>query len=107
LPNTAASARRWLFCDTSPLTTLLYSRDLFGRADPELERLATRHYDHVFLCAPDFAFVQDGTRRGEAFRRQQHDEYLRELATRGVPFTLLEGSPQQRVATALRVLAAN
>lgn len=103
----AASAHRWLFCDTSPLTTLLYSRDLFGRADPELERLAAHPYDHAFLCAPDFPFVQDGTRRGDAFRGQQHDEYLRELAARRVPFTLLEGSPQRRVATALRVLAAN
>lgn len=102
----AVSARRWLFCDTSPLTTLLYSHDLFGRADPELECLATRHYDHVFLCAPDFPFVQDGTRRGDAFRQTQHALYVRELEGRGTPFTLLTGSLEQRVAVALQTLAA-
>jgi len=101
----ARHAHRWLVCDTSPLTTLLYCHDLFGRAAPELERLATRHYDHVFLCAPDFPFVQDGTRRDEGFRRRQHGDYVRELAARSVPFTVLEGDPEQRIATALRVLA--
>lgn len=101
------AARRWLVCDTSPLTTLLYCRELFARAEPELERLARRAYDRVFLCAPDFPFVQDGTRRDEAFRQHQHQWYLRELTARGVQFQLLEGSPDQRLAEALRVLAAS
>lgn len=98
-------AHRWLICDTSPLTTLLYCRDLFGHADPELERLAAHRYDHVFLCAPDFPFVQDGTRRDETFRQRQHDWYLRELVARGMPYTVLKGDPLQRSATALRMLA--
>jgi NadR type nicotinamide-nucleotide adenylyltransferase len=37
----AGRANRWLVCDTSPLTTLFYSRHLFGRADP-LTREARR-----------------------------------------------------------------
>lgn len=100
------SARRWLLCDTSPLTTLMYCRDLFGRADPGLERLAARRYDHVFLCAPDFPFVQDGTRRDEAFRQHQHQWYRSELSARGVPFTLLQGPFEQRAAQAVQVLTA-
>lgn len=100
------TAYRWLVCDTSPLTTLLYCRDLFGRAEPELERLARRRYDHVFLCAPDFPFVQDGTRRDEDFRQQQHRWYLRELASRGVACELLAGPFEQRVEKAMRVLGA-
>jgi len=95
-------ARRWLFCDTGPLTTLLYCRDLFGRADGALERLAGHRYDHVFLCAPDFPFVQDGTRRDERFRLAQDRWYRRELAAREVSCEVLEGSVAQRVA---RVLA--
>lgn len=98
-------ARRWLLCDTSPLTTLMYCRDMFGRAEPELERLATRRYDQVFLCAPDFPFVQDGTRRDEAFRQRQHQWYLDELPARGVPFIVLEGPFDQRIARATQVLA--
>lgn len=97
-------ALRWLICDTSPLTTLLYCRDLFGRADPELERLAAHRYDHVFLCAPDFPFVQDGTRRDEAFRQRQHAWYVRELEMRGIAYTLLKGDTWQRLANAQRTL---
>lgn len=91
-------ARRYLFCDTSALTTLFYSREMFGRAEPALERMAQRGYDYVFLCAPDFAFVQDGTRREPAFRQQQHQWYLAELAQRGTPYVLLEGPLELRIA---------
>src|SRR5439155_17477778 len=58
----ASQARRWLFCDTTPLTTLFYAMHLFGHADRQLHDLAQRPYDQVLLCAPDFDFVQDGTR---------------------------------------------
>jgi len=96
--QTAGSANRYLFCDTSPLTTLFYSRHLFGRAKPELERLADRSYDSVILCAPDFPFVQDGTRQDESFRARQHEWYVRAFAERGIPFLLAEGSLACRVA---------
>jgi NadR type nicotinamide-nucleotide adenylyltransferase len=98
-------ANRYLFCDTSPLTTLFYSRHLFGRADPELERLANRSYDLVVLCAPDFPFIQDGTRQDESFRAHQHKWYLRELAERRIPFLLVEGPPERRVKTIVDKLA--
>jgi NadR type nicotinamide-nucleotide adenylyltransferase len=102
----ATHAHRWLFCDTSPLTILLYSRDLFGRADAELERLAAHRYDHVFLCAPDFPFVQDGTRRDDAFRQQQHAAYLHELEASGIAYTLLGGTFEQRIAEVTGLLSA-
>lgn len=102
----AGRARRWLLCDTSPLTTLLYSRFMFGRADPRLEELAERRYDHLLLCAPDFAFVPDGTRQDEAFRGRQHEWYLRELERRGLTFHLVEGGPRRRVEQVLEVLGA-
>jgi HTH-type transcriptional regulator, transcriptional repressor of NAD biosynthesis genes len=89
-------ATRFLFCDTSPLTTLFYSRHLFQRADPKLEQLAGRHYDLVVLCAADFAFVQDGTRQDAAFRERQHAWYVAELARRGVPYLAVTGGLRQR-----------
>ena len=87
----ARKANRFVFCDTSPLTTLFYSIEMFGRADPRLHDLAQRRYDHVFLCAPDFPLVQDGTRRDEAFRRRQHEWYKQELVDREIKHTLLGG----------------
>jgi HTH-type transcriptional repressor of NAD biosynthesis genes len=91
-------ARQFVFCDTSPLTTLFYSLELFGKADPELLIAADRNYDRVVLCSPDFPFVQDGTRGDETFRLRQHEWYLRELSARGVPFFVLGGGFQERIA---------
>ncbi|KQQ31877.1 ATPase [Duganella sp. Leaf126] len=98
-------ATRYLFCDTSTLTTLFYSREMFGRAEPELEHRAGRQYDHVFVCVPDFAFVQDGTRRDDSFRLHQHAWYITELQRRNIAYTLLIGPPPQRIATVLQHLS--
>jgi HTH-type transcriptional repressor of NAD biosynthesis genes len=99
-------AYRFLFCDTSPLTTAFYSHDLFGRVDPELTALAKREYACTVLCAPDFPFVQDGTRRDAEFRRAQHAFYRTELERRGIAYVVAEGTLAQRVdavASALTV----
>lgn len=100
----ARDASRWLFCDTSPLTTAFYSEAMFGQVDEQLLRLASRPYDRIWLCAPDFAFVQDGTRRDLAFRDRQHAWYLAELERRGLPYELLAGSLGQRLARAAALL---
>lgn len=92
----AETADRYLFIDTTPLTTMLYSEYLFGKVDPELVWLSHRRYDRTFLCAPDFNFVQDGTREGNGFRERQHDWYLQKLAARAIPYTLLTGSLEER-----------
>ena len=97
-------ARAFLFCDTSPLTTLFYSRHLFSRAEPLLEELATRAYDHVFLCEADFAFEQDGTRSGVEFQALQQDWYRRELKARGVAFHSLGGSVAERIERVSRLI---
>lgn len=91
------TARGLLFCDTSPLTTLYYSVDLFGKADPELASMAQRRYDLVVLCAPDFPFFQDGTRRDTAFREAQHAWYLEQLEARAIPFHIVHGGVLERV----------
>ncbi|ATE65933.1 AAA family ATPase [Rhizorhabdus dicambivorans] len=102
----AARAKRFLFCDTTPLVTAFYSQALFGRVDPRLAALAERRYDHSLLCAPDFPFVQDGWREDSAFRQQQHDFYEAELVRTGQPFTLIRGPIDARIETALAAIGA-
>ncbi|MCD9088161.1 AAA family ATPase [Stenotrophomonas sp. SY1] len=97
-------ANGWLVCDTSPLTTLLYAQAMFGRADPQLQVLAARGYDLVLLCEPDVPFVQDGTRRDDAFRRWQHAWYLDELEKRAVPYHRLHGDWDARERAALAAM---
>ena len=99
-------AHGWLVCDTSPLTTLVYSLLDHGRAAPELLALARRDYDLILLCAPDFSFVQDGARRDDGFRNEQHLLTLRLLHEFGVPHALVQGDLPARLAQVLPLLTA-
>ena len=101
----AAQARRWLFCDTSPLTTYFYCVEMFGRAEQELAQLAEHRYDLVLLCAPDFPFIQDGTRRDGDFRARQHAWYRDELARRGIAYVDVSGTVADRVGQVAQLLA--
>jgi NadR type nicotinamide-nucleotide adenylyltransferase len=92
-----ASARAFVFCDTSALTTLFYSQEMFSRADPELVRTAARRYDVTVLCAADFPHVQDGTRRDPAFAVRQQDWYESELRARAIPYIIARGSLSDRI----------
>jgi hypothetical protein len=56
------------------------------------------------VCAPDFHFVQDGTRRDAGFRQRQHRWYCSVLEARGVPYVVLEGPVTQRMGTVCRIL---
>jgi HTH-type transcriptional regulator, transcriptional repressor of NAD biosynthesis genes len=93
-----SSANRFVFCDTSPLTTAGYGGWMFGRVDAELAALARRFYDGIVLCNPDFAFVQDGTRRDETFRNQQHAWYREQLVEFADRVLVVSGDVQSRVA---------
>jgi NadR type nicotinamide-nucleotide adenylyltransferase len=101
----AERARRFVFCDTTPLTTWFYSLELFGRAELRLETLAGRAYDLTVLCAPDFAFVQDGTRREPSFRDRGHAFYLAELERRKIPYLLADGALKSRIERVARFTA--
>ena len=100
----APRARGWLVCDTTPLTTLQYCLHDHGRAPPELHALARRAYDLQVLCLPDFGFVQDGCRRDDAFRHQQHDWAVQQLAAQGVQPLVVHGAVQQRVQQVISAL---
>jgi HTH-type transcriptional repressor of NAD biosynthesis genes len=102
----ALQARRWLICDGSALTTVFYSEHDYGTVDPAVRALAARPYAHTFVCAPDFPFVQDGTRRDAAFRETQHRWYLEKLNNAGTPHTVLHGPLSARIAQACAQLRA-
>jgi len=100
----ARQANSVLICDTSPLTTAFYSQELFGRVEDELSRMADRHYDLILLCAPDFAFVQDGTRQDQAFRLRQHRWYIYAMKCRGFSHREVGGPPDQRLAEGISLI---
>ncbi|MEM7492197.1 MAG: ATP-binding protein [Pseudomonadota bacterium] len=102
--ESVSQAKRFVFVDTTPLTTLFYSYEHMGRIDPQLVELSNRPYDLTFLCHPDFPMVQDGWRGEESFRQGQHEWYLRELAVRDMSFQSLTGTLEEKVATVKSIL---
>jgi NadR type nicotinamide-nucleotide adenylyltransferase len=107
----AKTANAWLFCDTTPLMTAIYSRHYFARVDAALEALELEHdYDFTLVAAPDFPWTADGLQRESAAVRQRiHEDLLTLLEERDIPFLLVEGSLKDRteqVAFALDFLLA-
>jgi len=98
----AARAERFLFCDTTPLMTALYSRVYWGRVDAQLTALDTRHdYAWTFVTAPDTPWEPDGLQReSEEVRQMVHRMLLETLAARGIAYTLLEGDLPHRMRQA-------
>ncbi len=101
----ARAATGWLVCDTTPLTTAYYSRDMFDRLDPALASLAGREYDVTLICMPEFPFEQDGTRRDAEFAQRQHAWYVAELTARAIGYTILQGPLDSRLDQARAALA--
>lgn len=95
----AARARDYLFCDTTPLMTLLYSRVYWGRVDAQLEELARTHdYALTLVTALDTPWTPDGLQReSEEVRELVHRMVLAELQERGIPFLLVKGDLPQRL----------
>lgn len=95
----ALRAKDWLFCDTTPLMTAIYSRHYFSVADAALAQLELSHaYDFTLVTAPDFPWTADGLQRESASVRQRvHEELLDILEQREIPFLLVEGGLQNRL----------
>lgn len=105
----APRAHGFLFCDTTPLMTAVYSRHYFGGIDDQLAALADAHasdYDVTLVTASDIPWVADGLQReDEEVSITINRMLLEELAARGIAYLPVGGSVEQRVATVASALA--
>jgi NadR type nicotinamide-nucleotide adenylyltransferase len=105
----ADAARRsegWIFCDTTPVMTALYSAFYFGRVDPALAALASdRRYALTLVTAPDTPWVADGLQRESAsVRMTVHAQLIALLEKNGCVYQLLTGTLAQRLQQAATAL---
>jgi len=95
------NARAWLFCDTTPLMTEIYSHYYFDEAESDLINLSSSHaqeYAFTLVTAPDFPWAPDGLQReSPAVRQIIHEQLLEVLEEREIPHMLIEGSLKDRV----------
>jgi len=100
----APLAHRYLFCDTTPLMTAVYSRHYFYGVDAQLALLADAHqrdYAYTLVTAPDIPWVADGLQReSEQVSVTINAMLMAELSQRGIAYQLVAGDPAQRLAQA-------
>ncbi len=103
----ARRGRPILFCDTDPLTTALWSQELFGEVSPAVEKAAQwARYDVTLLLDVDVPWVQ-GPLRLRPDNRQQFFVQCREaLERRGRPFMKVSGSWDERRESAVQAISA-
>jgi len=100
-------ARKYLFCDTSPITTYVFAKDYHGTSGPDLTRLAMeaeKRYDLFFLCDTDIPYDDTWDRSGDPKRRWFQDQIIGDLAERKVPFFRISGSLDERIVQVSEIL---
>jgi HTH-type transcriptional repressor of NAD biosynthesis genes len=103
-----ASANRYLFTDTNALTTETFARHYHGSVDPRLAALAAAavgRYDLVFVCDTDIPYPDTQDRSGAADRAAFQRQVLGDLARRKVPYIVLRGDLDRRVAQVQAILS--
>lgn len=101
------AANRYLFTDTSALTTATFARYYHGSVHPRLEALARRaaaRYDLVFVCDTDIPYDDTWDRSGEANRAAFQRQVLQDLHAHRVPYITLRGTVEERAARVRAVL---
>ena len=102
-----AKAHHYLFCDTSPLMTAVYSEFYFGQVEAELHALASRHiYAATIVTAPTTPWIADGLQReSDAVRQHIHARLVRKLVDADIAYLLVDGDAQQRITQVVTYLA--
>lgn len=102
------AGQAWVFGDTAPLLTAVYSEQVFGDRSlyPQAHALHAR-YALSLLLAPDIAWQADGLQRdGDHVRAPVQACLERQLAWLGAPTARVSGQGGARLESALAALAA-
>ena len=100
------SAKKFIFCDTNILVTKIWSETHFdGYCPPEIEKYSeTFHYDYYFLTAIDVPWQADDLRDRPNNREEMFKSFNKLLEIKKLPYTLLEGTIEERINKAKKVL---
>ncbi|MBX2974115.1 MAG: ATP-binding protein [Flavobacteriales bacterium] len=97
--------RRPMFYDTDTLNIRIWSQEKYGRVHPEIERMVHEtHYTWRLLCRPDIPWEPDPLRENPHDRDRLFDVWERELKALGLPYTIIEGTREQRMRTATNMV---
>lgn len=101
-------ANQYLFTDTNAITTFMFSMYYHQCVHPrlaELASLAQARYDLVFLCDTDIPHEDTWDRSGDVRRKTFQKQIIGDLLVRKIPFIILSGDVEARVAKVKKVLS--
>jgi HTH-type transcriptional regulator, transcriptional repressor of NAD biosynthesis genes len=92
-------ANKILFVDTDAITTKIYSAHYLQTVPDVLDEFESKiRYDYYFLFDIDVPWVPDGLRDLPHSRQEMFDLFKHNLEVRGIPYTLVKGSWEEREA---------
>ena len=94
-------SRDFLFTDTNATTTYMFSHYYHGSALPRLHllaELAKGRYQVTFLCDTDIPYDDTWDRSGDSNRLEFQEQIIDDLNKRNIPYILLSGNIDDRVA---------
>ena len=98
-------ANTYLFCDTDPLVTKIWSEVKYGSCDRWiLDRVADHPYDLYLLCDIDLPWTTDPLREHPHFRKQLFDLYQKDLQFYHFPWAIVSGSGNNRMLNAIKTI---
>ena len=69
-----------------------------------LNLVQQQQIDHYFLCSPDIPYEEDPLRECPEHRDELFDIYLNKLKTYKVPFSIIKGTPSERIEKTLEII---
>ncbi len=69
-----------------------------------LNLVQQQQIDHYFLCSPDIPYEEDPLRECPEQRDELFDIYLNKLKTYKVPFSIIKGTPSERIEKTLEII---
>jgi NadR type nicotinamide-nucleotide adenylyltransferase len=100
-------SRKYLFCDTNPITTYVFAKDYHGIAGPVLTQLAKeaeKRYDLFFLCNTDIPYDDTWDRSGDRKRKWYQKQIVGDLSERRLPYFRVRGTLEERVSQVNEIL---
>ena len=99
------SGKKILICDTDPLSTKIWSQELFGEVDPEVEFLSKDcPYHLTLLLDVDVPWVEGPLRMRPNNRKQFFLKFQKELDAQGRDYHIIRGDWSERCRQARKLL---
>lgn len=101
----AKKAKRFLFCDTTLITLMIWS-ELEFKQTPEFisKNLSKIKYDHYFITANDLPWTEDPLRQNKFSRDMILEMNKKEVKDLNASFSIISGMNEERVKNAIKVI---